>query len=416
MTAPEPDVWERLEPAWHATFAVFVLVTGALVLTTRDAPAAQGLALLAAVAACYALLGGPALRRPTPAARGIAYLAMAAPATIVLFALTPVGSVMLFVLFPMVWRLLPTRAAMLGTSVLVVGVALVRPLRQITDPADLPVTLALYGGLLVTTLLLGAWITSIAEQSRRRAGLLAELERTRTELAAAHHEAGALAERERLAREIHDTLAQGFTSLVLLARAGADELDRDPEAARRHLRLAERTARENLDEARTLVRSATPAALATAPLPTALHRLVAGCGDELGIEADFRADPVGPPDRGRPDIGFPAWAERDVALLRLTQEAIANVRRHSAASRLAVTLCHGSPGTRLEIVDDGRGFDTGTRPAGSFGLAGMRQRIAELGGTLVVDSAPGAGCRLVAHVPDPGPGGRAPDDPARAAA
>ncbi|SFM61272.1 Signal transduction histidine kinase [Pseudonocardia ammonioxydans] len=432
MTGSDPHVWERLEPAWHAAFALFVLVTAALVVTNPDAPTVAGTALLAVIGLVHALLAPPAMR-DAPSRLGAAYLAVTVPATVALFALTPVGSVMLFVLFPMVWRLLGTRAAVVVTVGLVAAVTAIGMLLSGAAPG--PGYLALYGGAALSAVLLGLWITSIAAQSDRRAALLAELERTRCELAAAHREAGALAERERMARDIHDTLAQGFTSLTLLVRAAAGEIDRDPAAARRHLDLAERTARENLAETRALVRAAPPAPPAGDPLPVALSRLVARCGEAMragavgggadGSEADRSGaagagatlDTAGwdPPGPGR------CTPEREIALLRIAQEALANVRRHAAASAVAVTLRRAEGGTRLEIRDDGRGFDPAAERDGRFGVNGMHGRATELGGTLTVLSAPGAGCRVIAWIPDtapdaPGTEARAPQETAPEAA
>ncbi|MFB9740424.1 sensor histidine kinase [Pseudonocardia sulfidoxydans] len=380
------DVWERLDPAWHAGFAGFAVVTAVLLVVSRPDHPVLAFVLLGGIVAAYAAAGGPALHRGGKL--GAAYLAVAGPLTLALFTLAPVGAVMLFVLFPLIWRLLPTRAAVVATVVTMAALGAIGLFARGTDPADTPALLALFGGALVAAVLLGLWITTISSQSARRAALLEELDRTRAELAAANREAGALAERERLARDIHDTLAQGFTSLVLLVRAVSDELDRDPEAARRHLDLAGRTARDNLAETRALVRAMTPAPLAEAPLPAALRRIVDDVGGELGIAVSFALEgPDGPLPGGH-----------DVALLRLTQEAIANVRKHAGATRLEVRLTRDGAAETLLVSDDGRGFDPGS-PRSGFGLDNMRSRAAELGGTVTVDSAPGAGCRLEVRLP-----------------
>ena len=124
----------------------------------------------------------------------------------------------------------------------------------------------------------------VIEQSLDRAALIEQLEATRAELAAAHHEAGVQAERHRLAGEIHDTLAQGFTSIVTLLQAGQASLDA-ASPARRHLDLALLTARENLAEARTLVTALTPATLETGTLGDAVRRVTSATGAQAGIEA-----------------------------------------------------------------------------------------------------------------------------------
>ncbi|NJP82677.1 sensor histidine kinase, partial [Streptomyces sp. AA8] len=197
--------------------------------------------------------------------------------------------------------------------------------------------------------------------------------------------AGRLAERQRLAREIHDTLAQGLSSIVLLARAAETA---SPEAARARMREAGRTAADNLAEARRFVQALTPPALEEAPLPEALRRVT----ERTVPGAVFRLD-------GDP-CALPM--ETEVALLRLTQEALANVARHARADHTAVTIAFLDGQVTLDVYDDGIGFTPGDGPADgrrTFGLHGMRERIAALGGTLTVESAPGEGTAIAAAVP-----------------
>ena len=232
------------------------------------------------------------------------------------------------------------------------------------------------------SVLFGTWISRIIEQSGERADVIAELERTRAELAAVSHEAGVLAERERLAREIHDTLAQGFTSVLMLRRAGRVRVDADPAAARRRLAVARETARENLAEARALVAALTPVDLQAAPLPEAVGRLVDRFGGETGLPATVEV-------AGEPR---PLPANQEVVLLRAAQEALANVRRHAGRcrgrGRAAVRRRrHRADGRRRR-----RRLRCRTaRPPRGYGLAGMRRRVEEVGGTLLVRSAPAAG-------------------------
>lgn len=226
---------------------------------------------------------------------------------------------------------------------------------------------------------------ALYRETRRRQRLIDDLVRTRDELAAAQREAGRLAERQRLAREIHDTLAQGLSSIVLLARAAETAA---PETARARVREIGRTASDNLAEARRFVQALTPPALEDTPLPEALRRVTARTVPTAAFHLDGepRALPV----------------ESEVALLRLTQEALANVARHARADRAAVTLAYLDGEVTLDIYDDGVGFTPGTGPADgrrTFGLHGMRERIAELGGTLTVESAPGEGTAVAATLP-----------------
>ncbi|WP_437113741.1 sensor histidine kinase [Streptomyces roseoverticillatus] len=234
-------------------------------------------------------------------------------------------------------------------------------------------------------ILTGYGYAALYRESRKRQQLIDDLLRTRDELAAAQREAGRLAERQRLAREIHDTLAQGLSSIVLLARAAETAA---PDTARERVREIGLTASDNLAEARRFVQALTPPALEDAPLPEALRRVTA----RTVPGAVFRLD------------GDPCTLpmETEVALLRLTQEALANVARHANADRTAVTLAFLDGQVTLDVYDDGVGFAPGDGPADgrrTFGLHGMRERIAALGGTLTVESAPGEGTAIAAVVP-----------------
>ncbi|MEV5239764.1 histidine kinase [Streptomyces cinnamoneus] len=234
-------------------------------------------------------------------------------------------------------------------------------------------------------LLTGYGYAALSQESRRRQQLIDDLVRTRDELAAAQREAGRLAERQRLAREIHDTLAQGLSSIVLLARAAETAA---PATVPERVREIGRTASDNLAEARRFVQALTPPALEDASLPEALRRVTA----RTLPGAVFRLD-------GEPR---PLPVEYEVALLRLTQEALANVARHAGAEHTAVTLAYLDGQVTLDVYDDGAGFTPGEVPTDgrrTFGLHGMRERITELGGTLTVESAPGEGTAVAATVP-----------------
>ncbi len=201
------------------------------------------------------------------------------------------------------------------------------------------------------SVLFGLWIDRIIDQSKERRELIGQLQATREELGAAHREAGVMAERERMAAEIHDTLAQGFTSILMLLQAAEPRIGTDPAEARRQVGLAARTARENLAEARALVAAVPPAALGDASLDEAIRRL----GDRLGEELDLDAECVVSGEPRRLD------ARSEVVLLRAAQEGLANVRKHAKASRVRVELAYGAAAVCLEIRDDGAGFDPDAR-------------------------------------------------------
>lgn len=201
-------------------------------------------------------------------------------------------------------------------------------------------------------------------------------------------------ERSRLAREIHDTLAQGFAGIVTQLQAA--EQAPDDASRSRHTEAAIALARDGLAEARRSVRALRPAALDAMRLPEAIGQLARGWTERTGIPSDIRmsGDATALP------------TEVEVALLRTAQEALANVERHAGARRVQLTLRTDAAGTRLEVRDDGRGFDPALRSAerepageGGYGLVAMRERIESVAGGLVVESRPGHGTAIRAEVP-----------------
>jgi signal transduction histidine kinase len=242
------------------------------------------------------------------------------------------------------------------------------------------------------TLLSVAYMGTIVRQSRERQRLIEQLQATRAELAAAERQAGTLAERQRLARDLHDTLTQGFASIVLLLEAAQESLALG-RPVDRHIRQALRSARDNLAESRQVVWALRPRPLAEQPLPLALGELTGRLAEETGLHAETLA--TGTTRR------LPAHVEE--ALLRIVQEALANIRKHAAASRVTVTLSYLEDVVTLDVQDDGVGFDQAAEvaAAGGLGLRAMRERVAALGGSLVVESAPGEGTTIAVEVPAP---------------
>jgi two-component system NarL family sensor kinase len=203
---------------------------------------------------------------------------------------------------------------------------------------------------------------------------------------------GAVEERNRLAREIHDTLAQGLTATGLQLESAEAFLETGPDAerARASLSRALDLTRSNLEEARRSVLDLRAAPLEGRSLPEALEVLVNRWEAETGVAARFAAV-----NRARP---FPPRVE--VALYRVCQEALTNVARHAGAGSASVRLVATPEAVRLVVEDDGCGFDPSRVDADRQGLVGMRERVEMLGGTLDVQSAPGgAGTRVEAAVP-----------------
>ncbi|UFR04808.1 sensor histidine kinase [Streptomyces sp. Go40/10] len=233
---------------------------------------------------------------------------------------------------------------------------------------------------------LGLWMHRfIGQSNERQEQLTAELVLTQEELAAAYQRQGAAEERERMAREIHDTLAQGFASIVVLAEAARAAVDADPGRCAQQLASIEQTARENLTEARVLVGSVPASGVAPGSVATTLRRTLDRFVQDTGLTVTAEL----------PDIDLDQRTR--VALLRCTQESLANVRKHSGASTVGVVLTEVPGGVELEITDDGNGFVV--EESRGFGLVGMRRRLAELDGELTVTSSLGDGTRILATLP-----------------
>ncbi|WP_328332994.1 sensor histidine kinase [Streptomyces sp. NBC_00455] len=247
----------------------------------------------------------------------------------------------------------------------------------------------LLGAAVAVATVLGYQVLYRESESRRR--LIEELISTRAELAAAERTAGTLAERERLAREIHDTLAQGLSSIQLLLRAAGRTLPADAPAAA-HIEQARQAAQDNLAEARRFVRALSPPALEHGSLAAALDRLCTG-GPGPRVRFSTSGTPVALP------------TPYEVALLRIAQSALANTVQHAGASRAEITLSFMETAVALDVVDDGSGFDPLLAGAasgdGGFGLPAMRSRVESLGGTFAVESTPGQGTAVAVTLPLP---------------
>ena len=211
------------------------------------------------------------------------------------------------------------------------------------------------------------------------------------QLLAGAREAGVLDERQRMAREIHDTLAQGLVGIITQLEAAAQ----GGGGAQRHTDAALDLARESLAEARRSVQALAPTQLDEVRLPDALAAVSARWSELSGVATSTTT--TGRPVAVRPDI--------EIALLRAGQEALANVAKHAQASAVAVTLSYMDDVVSLDVCDDGVGFaappsrSTPTGASGGFGLTAMRQRIERLGGALAVESEPGGGTTIAASVP-----------------
>ncbi len=330
--------------------------------------------LLLALTVWWLALGRRLYLRNAGDRAGLGYYAAVFALVVPLLVLAPNCCWVLFALTPQVFMFVrDDRVANVLASCLVLLPALV-DLVQFGVDTDFWVSVAIGVGMAGMSMLVNAATQRIAQQSEERARLIEELEAGRAEIAELSRQAGVAAERERLAAEIHDTLAQGFTSILTLVQAASAEGDRD--RADGYLDLAAHTARENLGEARALVGALTPPAMLAGSLVDAVRRQATRLTEECGIRAEFQAQDLGA-------VPMPV----EVVLLRSAQEALANVRKHSGARTARISLGGTENGVLLTVADDGIGFDPSSDTNG-FGLRGMRNRVEQVGGTLTVESGP----------------------------
>ncbi|KGN37975.1 sensor histidine kinase [Knoellia subterranea] len=385
-------MWRGQAKWWD--FGCYALIATAVVVALLEPAGPHGrwptIVLLGGIALAYILFGRRALMHEETV-YAVLYHLCAWTCLLTIIALDPEFEAWLlfFCLFPQIWATFSLRPALLAT-----GLGLAAIFVSVVAPADNPA--AEVPGALVSVLIsftlsaaLGMFIHRIIREAEERAGVIDELRATREQLAVAERAQGVMDERSRLSREIHDTLAQGFTSVVALSRAAGSALDRgDLEAVRERLAMVEQTAVDNLAEARVIVAELTPGHLQSRTLVEALARLADTMTRETGIQVSSTVT-------GEP---APLGGNAEVVVLRAAQEGLSNVRRHSGAEAACLTLDYAPTQVSLEVTDDGSGFDPDAARDG-FGLDGLRSRAAELGGAVTIAPAAPRGTRLRMELP-----------------
>jgi signal transduction histidine kinase len=244
------------------------------------------------------------------------------------------------------------------------------------------------------TVMLGLYIDSIIRQTREKQKVIDELEATRSELAKAERQAGMLEERQRLAGEIHDNLAQGFTSIVMYLEAAEKALESDPGAVHKYIVQARQAARQHLSEARGVLWALHPDVVAREPLAQALRRVVQRWCEESSLPAHLEITGS--------EHALPAAIE--ATLIKAAQEALSNVRKHAHASQVNLTLSYMDDEIVLDVQDNGIGFNLAEAAGGvelqnGYGLVALRERVSQLGGRLEVESVPSEGATVVVSLP-----------------
>lgn len=384
-------VFVGLRTGLHVLFvALTVLVIVSAALDPTDNSAAV-IVVSVVLLVTYGL--GGLIARPAQAHRrraGFGWLAVLTLEWVILLWLTPNAAYLVFPLFFLYLHLL---GRWWGSAAIVVSTIVAIS------------ALGVHGGWTVggvvgpvvgagVALLIGLGYQALAREAQQREALMGELLSTRGQLAATEHESGVLAERARLAREIHDTLAQGLSSIQMLLHA-AERADPDRPGVE-HIRLARETAATNLADARRFIRELTPPDLDNQGLGGALRRLAQTQWATQGLDVNVRVSDT---------VALPMHLQ--TALLRIAQGAIANVIQHAHATSATITLAVDRDELRFTVVDDGTGFDPllstkdATGKSDSFGLQATQERVQQLGGTLVVDTAPGCGTTLAVDLAIP---------------
>ncbi|GAB3623931.1 sensor histidine kinase [Mariniluteicoccus endophyticus] len=306
-----------------------------------------------------------------------------------------------FLLWLLAGHLLPAPWGLLFSG-LVLTVVIIAPILQHGTTSYANVFGPLIGGIFAFGISRGylQLLRDAADRERLVASLTRaqqEMAGLQDELALVQRESGAVAERTRISRDIHDTIAQALSSIRLLAHAGAGRTE-DADAVRT-LEQVETLAGDSLSDVRRIVAALAPAELEDNALAAALRRMLERVEDEIGLHTELHVDEA-----------LPALSTKvEVALLRTAQSALANVRLHADASRVVMSLINSGSAVRLDLIDDGTGFDVpvweqAAEPgseSSSYGLKFMRARLRELGGGLEIESTPGEGTAISVHLPIP---------------
>ncbi len=344
--------------------------------------------LLATIAAVLALRVW--MLRASPGRERVAGFAANLVLTLVLVSISPLFGVYAFVGYLDAGAALPGRGQPLG----LMAAASLNALAQSGGPLGAAGNPSLFLFLLLANSGLAVGMVQIDRHRQqtvtRLQAALEELEQAQRlnetlqqQLVEQARTSGMLDERARLSRDIHDTVAQGLIAVLRQIEAASEASSLVD--ARAVLDRADRTARDCLGEARRAVAALASPLLDDADLPCALTSLCSTWSTDTGIAARFRA------------VGDIASSPHDADLLRICQEALANVARHSGASGVEVSLVDHGDRLLLTVHDDGAGFDPQTKPGS--GLPGIRERLRNVGGLLTIDCPESGGCVLTAEVP-----------------
>jgi signal transduction histidine kinase len=384
--------WDRVQPVLPY---LFILLPGLFALLREWRW--EVLALTVFAAAWHWVMVTRWAARPVPL---IAYFVVLLAVLAVLVRIDTVFTVTGVGVFVQCFALLPGWWAYGGVAV-TVGVLVAarlqpgRPLAELLSSFAVGVLIASATGLIIRTIVdqndrYKAMIGELKDKSAKLAALAEDNANLHAQLLSQAREAGVLEERQRMAREIHDTVAQGLTAILTQVEAAEAAVGEDASAARSRLDTVRTVARESLIEARRSVQALRPGPLQhEAELASVIRDFAEKWARSTGVAAAVRV--TGDPR--------PLHVEVETSLLRVAQEALHNVAKHASADRVQVTLSYMEDVVALDVRDNGRGFAVEATNGGGFGLTAMRQRVTRLAGNFVIETAPGEGTGICTTVP-----------------
>lgn len=390
------DVWENSGWLWNVLFYIAILISSLFMVIDddRSTPLWIGL-LLTATLVLWHWFG----LRSTFKGRGDRdqhirprFIVMMGDIVLwyVLLTISPAFYFALFG-FGLIFYLLPIPYAAFAMFTVMIGVIYSQVAGSgaglnLTDPR-----IWLFGLTGVSAVALGVWISAIVGQSAHRRDLIKQLEQTQADLVAAEYHSGILEERQRLAREIHDTLAQGFTSIVMHLEAADQARSGDPDTLKKHLDRARETARTSLDQARRVVHDLRPDLLEHFSLPDALKRLT----DRWSETTDIKATTIITGEL------IPLHPNIEVILLRAAQESLNNIHKHAQATTVQLTVSYMEDVIILDVKDNGIGLNHAPKSplSGGYGLRAMKERVKPYGGSVELESDPREGTTVVVTIP-----------------
>lgn len=386
LKSKNPEVWEQWDWAWH--FSAYSLLILNIIFVYSSESRITNFSFFIILCSLLGLWYIPFVNLSTlriwdNPARGALYLVPGWAIWAGLISLTADSLLLIGIFLPLVFSRFPIRWATGITIFQTLGLYFLYIMLYPTE--DWFLILLIILGLLAIATIIGAFISSIIRQSTERQRLIDELTRSRANLMRVEREAGRLNERQRLARDIHDTLAQHFTSIIMhLAAAKHSNFG----TVQSQVQQAEEAAREGLGEIRRIVWDMQSEKIEKASLIEAVEELAARWSAETGVQVKLNV------------TGTPRslTSSSETALLRILQEALHNITKYAQANNVNITFSYMEDLIAMDIADDGLGFVSSKIKHG-FGMTTMRGRAEELGGTLTIESEQGLGTAIAVSIP-----------------